>query len=93
VSDPNVSQQLDVERVRLDEKHIALAMALEERIKQHRIERERCDLHIENCIKLSRLPGALKAELEKLIAGWQRIRQYHVNARQMNERLLREIST
>jgi hypothetical protein len=83
----------DAERVRLEDKKDCLAMALEERIKQHRFEREKCDLRIEACrVKLSK-PGAMKAELEKTIASWERIRQYHIDVRRLSEKMLREIST
>jgi hypothetical protein len=83
---------VDAERVRLDEKTQALAMALEERIKQHRFERERCDLRIEKCFELMKKPGAIKADLEILVKRWQRIREHHIEVRQSAERILREIS-
>lgn len=84
---------VDAERVRIDEKTTALAMALEERIKQHRFERERCDLRIENCLKLMAKPGAIKSEIELVIKRWERIREHHIEVRQSSERILRDIST
>lgn len=93
MNEPNDHDIADVERVRADEKKIALAIALEERVKQHRIGRELADARIEACIKLMRKTPTLKGVLEPTIATWQRIRRYHVEMRQVNAELLRELST
>lgn len=83
----------DIERVRADEKKISMAIALEERVKQHRHGRELADLRIATCLELLRKSPTLKGVLEPTIATWQRIRAYHVDARQMNEQALQDLST
>ena len=81
-----------VERVRAEEKKTTLAVAIEERIKQHRRGRELAIERIKACIELRHKVPSLRDVLDPTINVWSRIRDYHEETLRTNERMLLELS-